>query len=111
MLRVRSFTQDGAHLFVRFNQIESEIEKIHVLIEEFYSYFGFDYKIELSTRPEEHMGSEEIWDKTELALESVLKDKGINYQLIQGTVLFMVKRSTFIYWIHTEEAGNAALFN
>ncbi|WP_121610820.1 threonine--tRNA ligase [Mesobacillus foraminis] len=88
LLRVRSFTQDDAHLFVRVDQIECEIEKVLALIDEFYSHFGFDYKVELSTRPEEYMGSEEIWDKAELALESVLKDKGVNYQINPGDGAF-----------------------
>jgi threonyl-tRNA synthetase len=88
LLRVRSFTQDDAHLFVRVDQIESEIDKVLVLIDEFYSHFGFDYKVELSTRPEEYMGSEEIWYKAELALESVLKSKGLDYQINPGDGAF-----------------------
>ncbi|SFC93882.1 threonyl-tRNA synthetase [Bacillus sp. OV322] len=88
LLRVRSFTQDDAHLFIRVDQIESEIDKILVLIDEFYSHFGFDYKIELSTRPEEYMGSKEIWDKAESALESVLKSKEVNYQVNVGDGAF-----------------------
>ena len=88
LLRVRSFTQDDAHLFVRVDQIESEIDKVLELVDEFYSHFGFEYKVELSTRPEEYMGSEEIWDKAELALESVLKSKGVNYQINPGDGAF-----------------------
>lgn len=88
LLRVRSFTQDDAHLFVRPDQIESEIEKILVLIDEFYSHFGFDYKIELSTRPEEFMGSKEIWDQAEGALESVLKKTGADFQVNPGDGAF-----------------------
>ncbi|MFJ7725317.1 threonine--tRNA ligase [Neobacillus sp. NPDC097160] len=88
LLRVRSFTQDDAHLFVRLDQIESEIDQVLTLLDEFYSHFGFEYKVELSTRPEEYMGSEEIWDQAELALESVLKDKKINYQLNPGDGAF-----------------------
>ncbi|WP_141433890.1 threonine--tRNA ligase [Bacillus sp. 03113] len=88
LLRVRSFTQDDAHLFVREDQIESEIEKVLDLIHEFYSEFGFSYKIELSTRPENYMGSAEIWEKAELALESVLKEKGLPYQINHGDGAF-----------------------
>lgn len=88
LLRVRSFTQDDAHLFVREEQIESEIDKVLDLIDEFYSEFGFSYKIELSTRPENFMGSVEIWEKAELALESVLKKKGLHYQINQGDGAF-----------------------
>ncbi|WML58710.1 threonine--tRNA ligase [Neobacillus sp. PS2-9] len=88
LLRVRSFTQDDAHLFVRVDQIESEIDKVLQLVDEFYSHFGFEYKVELSTRPEEYMGSEEIWDEAELALESVLKSKGVNFQINPGDGAF-----------------------
>jgi threonyl-tRNA synthetase len=88
LLRVRSFTQDDAHLFVRVDQIESEIDQVLNLIDEFYSHFGFDYKVELSTRPEDFMGSEEIWDHAELALESVLKKKSVNYQINPGDGAF-----------------------
>ncbi|WP_436374703.1 threonine--tRNA ligase [Cytobacillus sp. BC1816] len=88
LLRVRSFTQDDAHLFVRSDQIEAEIDKILVLIDEFYSHFGFDYKVELSTRPEEYMGSQEMWERAEGALESVLKNQGVNYQINPGDGAF-----------------------
>ncbi|MCS0670224.1 threonine--tRNA ligase [Cytobacillus firmus] len=88
LLRVRSFTQDDAHLFVMADQIEAEIDKILVLIDEFYSHFGFDYKVELSTRPEEFMGSQEMWERAEGALESVLKNKGVNYQINTGDGAF-----------------------
>ncbi|WP_404357395.1 threonine--tRNA ligase [Cytobacillus firmus] len=88
LLRVRSFTQDDAHLFVRADQIEAEIDKILVLIDEFYSHFGFDYKVELSTRPEEYMGSQEMWERAEGALESVLKNKEVNYQINPGDGAF-----------------------
>ncbi|WP_062105406.1 threonine--tRNA ligase [Bacillus niameyensis] len=88
LLRVRSFTQDDAHLFVRVDQIESEIDKILELISDFYSHFGFDYKLELSTRPSEFMGSEEIWDEAEMALKSVLDRKGLNYQINDGDGAF-----------------------
>lgn len=88
LLRVRSFTQDDAHLFVRIDQIEAEIDKVLSLIDEFYSHFGFDYKVELSTRPEEYMGSETIWDQAESALESVLQDRGVQYQVNPGDGAF-----------------------
>ncbi|MGM0973846.1 MAG: threonine--tRNA ligase [Bacillota bacterium] len=88
LLRVRSFTQDDAHLFVRADQIDAEIDKILVLIDEFYSHFGFDYKVELSTRPEEYMGSQEMWERAEGALESVLKNKEVNYQINPGDGAF-----------------------
>ncbi|MGE8203606.1 threonine--tRNA ligase [Heyndrickxia sp. NPDC080065] len=88
LLRVRAFTQDDAHLFVREDQIESEVDKVLDLIDEFYSEFGFSYKIELSTRPEDHMGSAEIWEKAESALESVLQKKELPYQINHGDGAF-----------------------
>lgn len=88
LLRVRAFTQDDAHLFVREDQIESEIDKVLDLVDEFYSEFGFSYKIELSTRPEDFMGSVEAWDQAEQALESVLKKKQVAYQVNEGDGAF-----------------------
>ncbi|MFE8702847.1 threonine--tRNA ligase [Cytobacillus sp. FJAT-54145] len=88
LLRVRSFTQDDAHLFVRKDQIEIEIDKVLDLIHEFYSEFGFSYKVELSTRPEDFMGSVQMWDQAENALESVLKKKSISYQVNEGDGAF-----------------------
>ncbi len=88
LLRVRSFTQDDAHVFVRKDQIESEIDAVLDLIHDIYSAFGFQYKIELSTRPENFMGSEAIWDQAEEALESVLKKKGLSYQVNHGDGAF-----------------------
>ncbi|TCP28845.1 threonyl-tRNA synthetase [Scopulibacillus darangshiensis] len=88
LLRVRSFTQDDAHLFVMEDQIESEINNVLDLIDDVYSEFGFEYKIELSTCPEKYMGSAEIWEKAEHALESVLKKKGLTYQINPGDGAF-----------------------
>ncbi|WP_342599393.1 threonine--tRNA ligase [Psychrobacillus sp. FSL H8-0483] len=88
LLRVRAFTQDDAHLFVREDQIESEIDKVLDLVDEFYSEFGFSYKIELSTRPADFMGSVEVWDLAEQALESVLKKKQLDYQVNEGDGAF-----------------------
>lgn len=88
LLRVRSFTQDDAHLFVRVDQIESELEKVLDLIDEFYSEFGFSYKIELSTRPKDFMGSIEIWNQAESALEFVLKKQDRPYQINAGDGAF-----------------------
>jgi threonyl-tRNA synthetase len=88
LLRVRSFTQDDAHLFVREDQIKSEIDNVLDLIHEFYSRFGFSYKIELSTRPEDFMGAVEMWDKAEGALEEVLQEKGLEYVINHGDGAF-----------------------
>ncbi|QUG43358.1 threonine--tRNA ligase [Psychrobacillus sp. INOP01] len=88
LLRVRAFTQDDAHLFVLEEQIESEIAKVIDLVDEFYSEFGFSYKVELSTRPENYMGSVEAWDQAEHALETVLQHKQVEYQVNEGDGAF-----------------------
>ncbi|BCB03586.1 threonine--tRNA ligase [Bacillus sp. KH172YL63] len=88
LLRVRSFTQDDAHLFVREDQIRAELHHVLDLIDLFYSRFGFDYKVELSTRPEDYMGSLPLWNQAEEDLETVLKERGIKYQLNEGDGAF-----------------------
>ncbi|MFC6651073.1 threonine--tRNA ligase [Paenibacillus rhizoplanae] len=88
MMRVRTFCQDDAHLFVLPEQIESEITRVLELIDQFYSIFGFEYKVELSTRPEDYMGSEELWDQAEESLERVLKKNGIEYRVNAGEGAF-----------------------
>ena len=88
LLRVRSFTQDDAHLFVQRKQIESEIADILSLVDEFYQRFGFTYKVELSTRPEDFMGDEKLWEEAEKSLENVLKSKGMEYQVNEGDGAF-----------------------
>ncbi|XOK60518.1 threonine--tRNA ligase [Paenibacillus elgii] len=88
MMRVRTFCQDDAHLFVRPDQIEEEIGRAIDLIGEMYKVFGFQYKIELSTRPEDSMGSAELWEQAETALRSVLERRGIAYSLNEGDGAF-----------------------
>lgn len=93
MMRVRTFCQDDAHLFVLPEQIESEISRVLELIDQFYSIFGFEYKVELSTRPEDYMGSEELWDQAEESLARVLKNNGIEYRVNEGDGAFTGRRS------------------
>ncbi|WP_068777324.1 threonine--tRNA ligase [Paenibacillus sp. FJAT-26967] len=88
MMRVRTFCQDDAHLFVRPDQIEEEISRVISLIDQFYQVFGFEYSMELSTRPEDSMGSEELWDQAENALKSVLERRGAEYRLSEGDGAF-----------------------
>lgn len=88
MMRVRTFCQDDAHLFVLPEQIESEISRVLELIDQFYSIFGFEYKVELSTRPDDYMGSEELWDQAEQSLERVLKNNGIEFRVNEGDGAF-----------------------
>lgn len=88
LLRVRSFCQDDAHLFVRPDQIEREIELALQIIDHVYRVFGFDYTIELSTRPEDYMGDLEVWDEAEAALSRVLEKRGVAYTVNGGDGAF-----------------------
>ena len=88
MMRVRTFCQDDAHIFVRPDQIEEELGRVIRLIDQIYKVFGFEYTIELSTRPENSMGSEELWDKAESALQNVLDEFGIAYRVNEGDGAF-----------------------
>ena len=89
LMRVRNFTQDDAHIFMTPEQIEDEIIGVVNLIDKFYrGLFGFEYAIELSTRPEKAIGSQEIWDKAESALEGALKRLGRDYKLNPGDGAF-----------------------
>lgn len=89
LVRVRQFTQDDAHIFCTPEQIESEIIGVIDLVEEIYSTFGFeDYHIELSTKPEKHIGSDDIWELATNALAGALKQKGLAYQINEGDGAF-----------------------
>ncbi|WP_409344882.1 threonine--tRNA ligase [Paenibacillus sp. MBLB4367] len=88
MMRVRTFCQDDAHLFVLPSQIEEEIAKVISLIDRMYNVFGFEYRIELSTRPEDSMGSDELWEQAETSLRNVLESQGIAYRLNEGDGAF-----------------------
>jgi threonyl-tRNA synthetase len=89
LFRVRNFTQDDAHIFCLEPQLQDEILKIMDLIERMYRVFGFnDYHVELSTRPLKRIGSDEIWDKAENALRSVIDKKGLNYKINEGDGAF-----------------------
>lgn len=89
LFRVRAFTQDDAHVFCTPDQITDEISKIIDLIGFLYEKFGFDdYRVELSTRPEKSIGTDEMWETAESALHSVLKAKGMEYQVNEGDGAF-----------------------
>ncbi len=88
MMRVRTFCQDDAHIFVRPDQIEDEIRNVIQLIDTIYSVFGFNYRIELSTRPEDSMGSEVLWTQAETALQNVLDGLGVQYRVNEGDGAF-----------------------
>ncbi|PGS06034.1 threonine--tRNA ligase [Bacillus pseudomycoides] len=88
LLRVRTFCQDDAHLFVTPDQIESEIKSVLKQIDYVYRTFGFEYEVELSTRPEDSMGDDELWNQAESSLENVLKSLNYNYRVNEGDGAF-----------------------
>jgi threonyl-tRNA synthetase len=89
LVRVRSFAQDDAHLFVTPEQIEPEIDRELRLIKEIYDIFDFkEVRIALSTRPEKRLGSDEIWDNAESGLENALKKNGVDYHINPGEGAF-----------------------
>jgi len=88
LLRVRSFTQDDAHLFVLPEQIEAELNGVIALIDRFYKIFGFEYHVELSTRPEKSMGSDELWEQATNALRNVLDAREMDYKINEGDGAF-----------------------
>lgn len=81
LLRVRGFHQDDAHLFVREDQIESEIADVLAIVDEIYSTFGMEYKIKLSTRPDEFLGEIETWDRAEASLAAALDSLNLPYEI------------------------------
>lgn len=88
LLRVRSFCQDDAHIFASPQQIEDEIALALNIIDEVYDVFGFQYTVELSTRPDDYMGELALWDQAEEALENVLLKLGIDYTINEGDGAF-----------------------
>lgn len=88
LLRVRSFTQDDAHIYMSEDQIKDEIKNLILLVDEIYGKFNLGYNIELSTRPENHIGKVEDWDKAEKTLKEALEESGREYQLNPGDGAF-----------------------
>ena len=88
LMRVRCFTQDDAHIFMMPEQIRSEIKGVAKLIDEVYQLFGFKYHVELSTRPEDSMGSDEDWEMATEALRGALDDLGLPYVVNEGDGAF-----------------------
>jgi threonyl-tRNA synthetase len=88
MLRVRTFCQDDAHAFVRPDQIQNEIKSMIQLIDKIYNVFGFEYSVALSTRPEDSMGSDELWETAESSLKKVLEDLEMPYEIKEGDGAF-----------------------
>ncbi len=88
LLRVRCFTQDDAHIFMMPSQIKEEIKNVVKLINEVYSLFGFSYFVELSTRPENSMGSDEDWELATDALKNALDEMNLDYIVNEGDGAF-----------------------
>lgn len=88
LMRVRCFTQDDAHIFMMPDQIKEEIKGVAKLIDEVYSLFGFKYHVELSTRPEDSMGSDEDWEMATEALRGALDELGLEYVVNEGDGAF-----------------------
>jgi threonyl-tRNA synthetase len=88
LMRVRAFTQDDAHIFMLPEQIIDEIKGVIDLVDRFYSLFGFSYHVELSTKPEKAMGSDEIWEMATNALIQALQEKGMEYKVNEGDGAF-----------------------
>ncbi|ERT61962.1 threonine--tRNA ligase [Megasphaera vaginalis (ex Srinivasan et al. 2021)] len=88
LFRVRSFTQDDAHIFMLPSQIKQEIGSVLDLFDRAYKAFGLDYHVELSTRPEDSMGSDEIWELATQTLREAIEEKGVPYQINEGDGAF-----------------------
>ena len=88
LMRVRTFTQDDAHIFMTPEQIKEEILGVIDLTDYIYNIFGFKYHVELSTRPEDSMGSDEAWEAATNALKDALDEKGMDYKINEGDGAF-----------------------
>ena len=88
LMRVRCFTQDDAHIFMTQEQIQNEIKDVVGLIDEVYTKFGFQYHVELSTRPENSIGSDEDWDVATKSLEGAIQSMGLSYVVNEGDGAF-----------------------
>lgn len=102
LLRVRTFCQDDAHLFVTPEQIEDEIKSVMAQIDYVYKTFGFEYEVELSTRPEDSMGDDKLWEQAEAALANVLHSLNYKYRLNEGDGAFYGPKIDF----HIKDALN-----
>ena len=97
LMRVRGFTQDDGHIFCTEDQIMQETENFIELLSKIYSDLGFNnFDIKLSTRPENRVGSDEIWDKAEKSLEDAIKHLGLNYEIDEGDGAFYGPKLDFV---------------
>ena len=112
LMRVRCFTQDDAHIFMTPEQIKDEIKGVAKLINEVYTLFGFKYHVELSTRPEDSMGSDEDWEMATEGLRSALDDLGLDYVVNEGDGAFYGPKIDFhLVGLPLAEPGSAEPFS
>ncbi|BDQ29190.1 hypothetical protein ASB7_10270 [Helicobacter ailurogastricus] len=107
LLRVREFTQDDAHIFCRFNQIKAEVLAILEFTKKVMEVFGFSYEMELSTKPEKHIGEAHIWEQATTALKEALEEQNISFGIDAGGGRFMGPRSTLRSPMRSSANGNA----
>ncbi len=88
LMRVRTFTQDDAHIFMLPEQVNDEIKGVAQFCDDVYKMFGFDYHVELSTRPEDSMGTDEEWEMAENALRNAISEMGVPYVINEGDGAF-----------------------
>ena len=108
LFRVRCFNQDDAHLFVRPDQLTEEIVGVVKLIDSVYQQFGFTYHVELSTRPEDSMGSDEDWEAAEAGLKTALEELGMEYEVNEGDGAFYGPKIDFHLTDSLDAPGSAA---
>jgi len=97
IMRVRNFTQDDGHIFCTDGQVQSEVSNFIDLTYDVYKHFGFEnVDIKLSTRPEKRVGSDEVWDRAEKALQEALDNKGIQWELQEGEGAFYGPKIEFV---------------
>ncbi len=88
LMRVRNFTQDDAHIYCLSSQIEDELSGVIKLVDIIYSAFDFDYSVELSTKPEKAMGSDQLWEKATDSLQNVIEKNNLDYKVNEGDGAF-----------------------
>ena len=88
LMRVRTFTQDDAHIFMLPEQVNEEIKNVAKFCDDVYKMFGFEYHVELSTRPEDSMGTDEEWEMAENALRSAIEEMGVPFVINEGDGAF-----------------------
>ena len=110
-MRVRTFTQDDAHIFMLPEQMKDEIKAVIEFIDSVYKLFGFKYHIELSTRPEDAMGSKEDWDRAETILKESAEELGIHLTLNEGDGAFYGPKLDFQLEDSFGGRGNAEPYN